>query len=264
MNNNYTLERDNMKIEFINPVDKRILTQQGEEILLKEIHNEDYSTEVINTSYDEWEAEISKVTRLVIEDTGSHCTYIIPTGIAGWTEGRAFVTCSEPTETTSENTSQPVTVKYNKIQFNNFKLSDFLNEDNKYVIDYVLEKRKVKYALKYSGSGVTFHILINDKQIVFSDNTTKNNSVWGDGNSFSMSIPINKYLTYGKNTIKTTLVERLSNNVSLHAVLLDTNKQSGVFEEGNVDLDTGSTNILEFNVPEDFELVHQMSIFDDF
>lgn len=256
-----TMEKDNIRIELINPIDKRVLTKQGIDIITEAIKDGDYSIKVVNTSYDDRKDRIEKSIRLTINTSDNRYSYIIPSEMLYWEEGRAY-----KFETTQENNK-----KVDIIRFNNFKLSDFLNEDPNFIKELTPTKREVSFMINFSGEDVKFGLTIN-KFGFPNDWLTK-----GDGTgSFSYGMPINKYLSYetlsvpadkiidpemqGINTIKISSIKTKSNYAKLHITIIDVNNQNAVFIDKDIDLNSltnGGEEELNFQIMPDWELIKQ-------
>jgi hypothetical protein len=123
--NDKNSEKNNIKIELINPIDKRVLTKQGIDIITKAINDEDYGIEVVNTSYTDKKDRIEKSIHLRVNTADNRYSYIIPSEMLYWEEGQAY----------KYNPTKEIKGKWDIIKFNNFKLSDFLNEDPNFIKD---------------------------------------------------------------------------------------------------------------------------------
>jgi hypothetical protein len=130
-----------------NSLDKRVLTNQGKDILLKAIEDEDYTIETKDISYDKWKASVEKGIWLHISfpNWREPDVYIIPTGLDGWIDGQAFLRYDR-----AKINKVSINEKVDIIKFNDFKLIDFLNEDPNFVREIAPAKRPVSLMLKYS------------------------------------------------------------------------------------------------------------------
>ncbi len=230
-------------VALFNPLDKRVLTKQGEAVLIEAIDKGDYSTEVVNTTdyegRDGWKSYIEKGIYLEAHypDYRLPDTYIIPTGMAHWKEGRAYKLVSAGGINSDGK-------QVDKIEFNNFKLSDFLNEDPNFIKELAPARRPVSLMLQLSGQDMEFDLYINDKWY-----NTKNPI--GGGSNFSYGIPINRYMSseedsgvpegkiidpemYGANVIHVKIKNIYSGSSSLNVKVVDAKKQGSVIIDQDI------------------------------
>jgi len=229
--------KNDITTQLINPLDKRIFTKQGEQLLIDLVKNGDYSTEAVNTEYGDWQPIIEKGVRLKLTDNNTGSFFIIPSDIAHWREGMAF-------EFIPTNMSQNTSFKVNKIYFNKFKLTNFLSMDSNTIIPLSEMKEIASYHLQFEGNGVEFLVLINNKQV-----SSGSDAFFGSQLNFSVDIPINKYLSVGNNTLIIT-PKNISNNSRLHVTITNLNRQNDIIQDGDILLNT-VTATTDFSVPVD-------------
>jgi hypothetical protein len=245
-------------VALFNPLDKRVLTKQGEAVLIEAIDKGDYSTEVVNTTdyegRDGWKSYIEKGIYLEAHypDYRLPDTYIIPTGMAHWKEGRAYKLVSAGGINSDGK-------QVDKIEFNNFKLSDFLNEDPNFIKELAPARRPVSLMLQLSGQDVDFELRINDRLVIYPP--VRNGGViplviGGEG-SFNFGININDYLTaeipnipsdkilspdqQGINVIRIKVKNVMSDKAGLHVTVTDAKKQGSVI----IDQEINQNNLVE-------------------
>lgn len=241
-------------VHLYNDLDKRVLTKQGELLIMEAIENEDYSIEVVNTTYDGkdgWKSRVEKGIWLWVNypDYREPDLYIIPTELAYWREGAAFLIHS-------------FDKKVDKIQFNNFILTDYLNEDPNFVRETGVKKREVSLMLTLTGQNMGFSVAVNGKNVEM-----KNPPEMAiDGvNSFYFSVPLNKYLMLGRKSANTVEISSIKPAVDagLHVTLSDSKRQNISL----IDQDVKSSNLVEgggqqfsFQIEADWELIDQSDL----